>query len=150
MRILVDTNILIRLADSASDLHQITSNAVQELNTDGHQLVMVPQNLYEFWSVATRTIAANGLEYSPQEAQDFIQRFERLFLLLRDERAIFEVWLDLVGQHKICGVKSFDTRLVASMKRHGITHLLTFNGSDFKTYTEITVLDPANVASGTA
>lgn len=39
-----------------------------------------------------------------------------------------------------------DARLVALMQAHGITHILTLNGSDFTRYPGITPVDPASLA----
>ena len=33
-----------------------------------------------------------------------------------------------------------DTRLVAAMKVHGLSHILTFNVKDFKRFVDITVI----------
>ena len=41
------------------------------------------------------------------------------------------------------GKQAHDTRLVAAMRVHGLTHLLTFNARNFNRYEEITVVDPA-------
>jgi len=48
----------------------------------------------------------------------------------------------LVSAQKVLGKKAHDTRLVATMQRHGLTHLLTFNSSDFQRFTNIVVLNP--------
>lgn len=45
---------------------------------------------------------------------------EALFTLLRDERAIFEHWQELVVQFDVKGKNGHDARLVAAMKRHKI------------------------------
>lgn len=39
-------------------------------------------------------------------------------------------------------VNVHDTRLVAAMLVHGLTHILTFNISDFLPYPEITAVNP--------
>jgi predicted nucleic acid-binding protein len=39
----------------------------------------------------------------------------------------------------------YDTRLVASMHVHGITHLLTFNVSDFARFPGITAAHPQDI-----
>jgi predicted nucleic acid-binding protein len=49
--------------------------------------------------------------------------------------------------HEASGKASHDARLVAAMKVHGITHVLTFNVDDFKRY-EISVLHPAALIGG--
>ena len=49
------------------------------------------------------------------------------------------------SQYKVIGRRVHDTRLVAAMNVHSVTHLLTFNTDDFKRYDGITVVDPAFV-----
>ncbi len=66
--------------------------------------------------------------------------------LLRDERAVYDCWRELVAKYGIQGKQAHDARLVAAMQRHGITHLLTFNTSDFSRYPGITGIDPETVA----
>ena len=53
--ILVDSNLLLRfLADQASPQRKIVArDAILKLNRRGEQLAVVPQNVYEFWVVAT-------------------------------------------------------------------------------------------------
>jgi predicted nucleic acid-binding protein len=43
------------------------------------------------------------------------------------------------------GKQVHDTRLVAAMLTHNITHLLTFNVDDFKRFADIVVVDPRSV-----
>ncbi len=145
MQILLDSNLLLRIATPADARHQEALQAIILLKQQGHRLVIVPQNLYELWCVATRSPNANGLGLTVDQAEELVERFLRLFHLLRDERAIYEHWQALVTQYQVASTKSFDTRLVAAMKRHGITHLLTLNARDFRRYAEIVVLEPQGV-----
>lgn len=57
MRVLVDTNILIRLAEPADPDHKTAVAAAAAVRAQGHELCLVPQNLYEFWAVSTRPAA---------------------------------------------------------------------------------------------
>lgn len=50
---LLDTNILLRMAQPRSPHHQTAIHAVLELHQRGVHLFLVPQILYEFWVVAT-------------------------------------------------------------------------------------------------
>lgn len=52
--ILLDTNVLGRLTDDTDPQYSISRNAIQTLFVHGEVPVVVPQNLYEFWAVATR------------------------------------------------------------------------------------------------
>ena len=139
MRILVDTSLIVRCSDPKDKDHSVAVAALDHLQQQGHELRLVPQNIYEYWVVATRPVENNGLGFSPTTLQTNVQAFIALFPLLRDERTIFQHWQQLVTTHEVRGKPAHDTRLVAAMKRHSITHLLTFNAADFKRYAEITI-----------
>jgi hypothetical protein len=68
MSTLVDTNILLRSIEPRHPMWQAASDSVQILRKQGEQLVLAPQNIYEFWVAATRPLAQNGLGLTPQEA----------------------------------------------------------------------------------
>jgi len=106
MRILLDTNILLRQAEPRHPQHQESSDATGELRRRGDELVVVPQVLYEFWSVATRPAEQNGLGMTPREAQAELMAIRRLFRLLRDERAIYAIWEQLVSSIGVQGKRS--------------------------------------------
>jgi predicted nucleic acid-binding protein len=113
------------------------------------QLIIVPQNLYEFWAVATRKRGTppsgqNGLDMTANQASLWLAYFRRRFMLLHDFVDLLDRWHILVKTHGITGLKSHDARLVAAMQTHGISRILTFNANDFKGF-PITVIDPATV-----
>lgn len=145
MRILVDTNLFARLAQPSHRHHTVARQALEILRTGNHELCTVPQVLYEFWVVGTRPPAENGLGMSVAEALSEVGEIKALFRLLRDERAIYPAWEQLVKAHDVKGKKAHDARLVAAMNRHRLTHLLTFNPDDFLRYSGITVLTPEAV-----
>jgi predicted nucleic acid-binding protein len=147
MRILVDTNVLLRVVEPAHVHHALAVAAVDELRQPRNKLCLVPQVHYEFWVAATRPVTANGLGLTSDEAEAELKELAPpLFRLLRDERAIYDAWHALVCQHSVQGKQAHDARLVAAMQRHGLTHILTFNVGDFKRYDQITVIDPQQVA----
>lgn len=150
MRILLDTNILLRSMEPQHAHHQASVDALDELRRRGHDLVIAPQVLYEFWSVATRPIEYNGLGMSPAEAHAELMAIQRLFHLLRDERAVYSIWEQLVVSVGVRGKQAHDARLAAAMQRHSVTHLLTFNATDFGRYTFVNVLTPDEVVVGIA
>ena len=69
MAFLVDTSILIRLANRADPRYPVADRAVLELHRRGEQLRLTPQNLIEFRNAATRPMAVNGLGLSIAEAE---------------------------------------------------------------------------------
>lgn len=98
MRILLDTNVLLRSVEPGHPQHLASSNAIDRLRRSGHDLCIAPQVLYEFWSVATRPIEVNGLGMNAAEAYSEVISMQRLFRLLRDERTIYAIWQQLVSE----------------------------------------------------
>ena len=145
MKILVDSNILLRSAHKADLQHQLTLDATAKLHQNNNLLCVVPQNLYEFWVAATRPVSANGLGFAVTYVQHEIARIKQLFVLLDETPAVYTQWETLVAFHAVIGKNAHDTHLVAAMMVHGISHILTFNKQDFQRFTNITVLTPADV-----
>jgi predicted nucleic acid-binding protein len=145
--ILLDTNILLRYARTTDPDFATVDTAVNTLHANGEVLCVVPQNVYEFWAVATRPVAANGLGLSVPECQVEVARIKRLFVLLPDLPRLFAEWEALVGTHACHGRVSYDARLVAAMRTYGMTRLLTFNGPHFARFPGLTILDPSSLAA---
>jgi predicted nucleic acid-binding protein len=103
-----------------------------------------PENIAEFWNVATRPTEMNGLGFSHDEVLREIVSIESLLILLPDVPAIYTVWKRMVEDHRVQGVKVYDARLVAVMGVYAIDTILTFNASDFKRYRHITAVQPAS------
>lgn len=150
MNILLDANILLRLADPTSATQATAATAVSALRAGGDTLHIVPQCVYEFWAVATRPIANNGLGLSVAECLRELASLKGSFAFLDDRPALFSEWEAIVAVGACHGKVAHDARYVAAMRTHGLTHLLTFNVSDFTRFTGIALLDPNTVAaSGT-
>lgn len=143
MSILVDTNILCRLAEPKHEKYAVALAALDVLRAEEERLVVVPQVLYEFWVVCTRPATANGgLGLSATEAFVEQQQALGLFTLLPDTPEIFYRWQNLVVRLDVKGKPAHDARLVAAMRVHGVGEILTFNGSDFARYQGVRVRDP--------
>ncbi|MGB7445247.1 MAG: PIN domain-containing protein [Coleofasciculaceae cyanobacterium] len=142
MPFLVDTNLLLRSIDLAHPMNKVAIKALTTLRGQGEQLCIVPQNLIEFWNVYTRPRERNGLGRTPLEAEEEVNQLKTFFLVLPDTAAIYPQWERLVVTHAVSGVNVHDTRLVAAMLVHGLTHILTFNTNDFTRFSEITAVHP--------
>jgi predicted nucleic acid-binding protein len=144
---LADTNILLRMANRTDANHALARRAVRELRAQGHTLHVATQNLVEFRNVITRPLNRNGMGLSPNDADHQLRVMERIFDRLADTDDVYERWKDLVRVHAVLGVQVHDTRLVAAMLVHGVTHILTFNGADFARFASegIVVVDPTTV-----
>jgi predicted nucleic acid-binding protein len=146
MRILCDTNILLRTVSPDSPDHALALESLAKLRRAGKVPVLVPQCIYEFYVAATRPANQNGLGMSPEVASSFIDDLLEVFPLLRDERTIFERWKKLVEDFQVSGKTAHDARLMAAMNRHSVETILTFNDRDFKRYDGIIVLTPAQTS----
>lgn len=149
MPYLLDTNILVRLANTGDALNPSAVHAVAELHRQGETLFVTAQNLIEFRNVATRPVAANGLGLAPADTEVKAADFEAVFPLLAETPAIFPAWKALVSALGVVGKQVHDARLVVVCHAYGITHLLTFNTVHFARLVtfgpSIVVVDPATV-----
>jgi predicted nucleic acid-binding protein len=145
MRVLVDTNILLRSAQPNHPLCPQATHAVSKLLREKAAVFFCAQNIAEFWNVATRPATMNGLGFSFGEVQQEISSIENLLTLLPEIPAIYPVWKQLVRDHRVQGVKVHDARLVAIMSVYAVDSILTFNAADFKRYGKINALQPAAV-----
>jgi predicted nucleic acid-binding protein len=143
----VDTNVLLRCIDGGHVAQSIAKNALFALRDRGETLSTFPQNLIEFWAVATRPVSSNGLGLSIAEAEVEVISLKTLFALLPDTPEIFSAWEKIVLQYQVSGKQAHDARLVAAMNVHNVTHLLTFNTADCKRFSGITALSPTTILS---
>ena len=148
MAYLVDTSVLVRLANPNDSQYSVAANAVLELHRSGETLHISPQNLIEFHSVATRPTDVNGLGLSIAEVEAKVAIYEATFPLLEDIPGIYRSWKMLVGNLGIIGKQVHDARLIAVCHAHAVGHLLTFNVSHFLRMAAIepgvVVVDPEN------
>jgi predicted nucleic acid-binding protein len=147
--ILLDTNLLARMTDSLHPQCGASRRAVHALLAGRERLVIVPQDLYAFWAVATRKpgpppAGKNGLGMTCDQASQWLHFFQRRFTLLHDRAELLGSWHTLVKTLGVKGLRSYDARLAAAMQSYGISRLLTFNGADFNSFA-ITVIDPESV-----
>jgi predicted nucleic acid-binding protein len=146
---LLDTNVLVRLANTADARHASAARAIVELHRRGEVLHVTPQVLVEFRNVATRPAALNGLGLSMADAEAQAAGFEAAFPLLIETPDIFPAWKALVSAVGVTGKQVHDARLVAVCHAHAVTHLLTFNVSHFVRMVGfgpgIVTVDPASI-----
>jgi len=103
---LVDSNILLRLSQPAHAEYSITSEAVDKLLLQNVDLCVVPQNLVEFWAVATRPNAnRGGLGMKPDAVDRELNRLRSLFHLLEGAAGIADSWQRLVKQHQVSNIR---------------------------------------------
>jgi len=149
MPYLLDTSILVRLANSTDAQHTVAARAVLELHRSGELIHITPQVPIEFRNVATRPKSANGAGLSIADTETHAATFEAKFPLLPDVERVFSDWKALVSSAAIIGKRVHDARLVAVCHVHAVSHLLTFNVAHFTRMTtfgpRVTVVDPATI-----
>lgn len=149
MAFLVDTPVLLRLANTDDSRHLLVSHAVAELHRRGEILHVTAQNLIEFRNAATRPVAANGLGLSLDAVEEQATKFESMFPLLAETPDVFPAWKTLVHSAGVIGKQVHDARLAAVCHVHSVTHVLTFNVRHFTRLAAfepgLVVIDPAMV-----
>jgi predicted nucleic acid-binding protein len=141
---LVDTNILLRVAEPHSRQHPSAEAAVAKLLLDEHRLFLAPQGVAEFWVAASRPADVNGLGWSFEAVDIEVARLLKQFPLLRETPQLFAEWRRLVVQNRVIGKQAHDARLAAIMHTNRLTHILTFNVNNFRAY-GVTVVSPDDV-----
>lgn len=149
MACLVDTSVLVRLANVADALNPMAAHAILELHRQGESLHVAPQNLIEFRGVATRPAQVNGLGLSIADAELKASGFERAFGLIVETGDIFPAWKAIVQAAAVTGKQVHDARLIAICQTCNISHVLTFNVGHFARLAGfvpgMAVVDPSTV-----
>jgi hypothetical protein len=92
----LDTNVLVRLANTLDAQRAVTAQAVLELHRRGEVVQVTLQVLVEFRNFATRPLAVNRLGISTAKAKALAAMFEGRFPLLPQTPAIYPAWKALV------------------------------------------------------
>jgi predicted nucleic acid-binding protein len=142
---LVDTNVLLRIPKRSDPNHLAVDSAISKLIIQGTTLYYTHQNIAELWNTMTRPPSRNGFGLTVQDADREVALIESGMELLPDNAAVYREWRRIVVQYGVSGVQVHDARLVAAMYTHGISHILTLNGSDFSRFSGLTAVHPATV-----
>jgi predicted nucleic acid-binding protein len=148
MLVLLDTSLLLRLANASDRQYPRADRAIGELRRASARLHVTAQNLVEFRNSASRPAIANGLGLTPADADRHIVIFESLFTLIPETPDIYPAWKSLVASAGVVGKQVHDARLAAVCQVSGVTNILTFNVRHFTRFTgfipAFTVLDPVS------
>jgi predicted nucleic acid-binding protein len=112
MSILTDTKILLRGGTQPDHpSHTVAVESVAKLLAAAEPVYFTLQNLSEFWNVATRPVANNGLGFSDALALGEPEKIERFLTVLPDVPAVYGEWKRLIVRHSVLGSKVHDARL---------------------------------------
>ena len=101
MSCLADTNVLLRFVQQNHPLHGVAVAALDSLLRRGQTVVIVPQNITEFWNVCTRPLENNGLGLTTEETEKQVSKLEALFTLLPETPDVHPEWRRLVATHGV-------------------------------------------------
>jgi predicted nucleic acid-binding protein len=127
----LDTNIVLRLLNTAAPEHEVVRRSVEKLEAGGEQLAIGLQVLVESWVVLTRPAENNGFGWSATQAHAALSATRTRFTLLVDDENTAAHWLDVVSAQSVMGKRAHDARIAALMASHGVSSILTLNGQDF-------------------
>lgn len=92
MAYLIDTNVLLTYIFPGRAEHSALRKTIRALSISGENLFITPQNLIEFWNVATRPANRNGLGLTTQQAEIKTSELESVFPLAPDAPEIYPQW----------------------------------------------------------
>lgn len=142
-----DTNVLLRFAVRTDPQHSVVLSAIRRIKNSGDEFHILPQTCVEFWNVFTRPTERNGFGFQVKNADHSLRLIEKIFPVVPDSENVHKEWRKLVVSFGVSGVQVHDARIAAAMLVHKITHILTFNTSDFVRYSSagIVPVDPSNL-----
>lgn len=142
MRVLLDSNILLRWVEPDQPDQVIVARALDLLQMADADLCYTSQNLGEFWNTLTRPANRNGYGLTPAQADRRARAIESQITLLPDTPDVHIEWRKLLVDYRVSGVQVHDARLVAAMHVHSVKRILTFNTIDFARYDGIEAVHP--------
>jgi predicted nucleic acid-binding protein len=148
MAVLLDTGILLRLVDATDPLHEIVERAVDALIVRQEDLLIASQNIAEFWNVATRPAANNGLGLAPSDVLAlYAETIAPICGVAVETEATPAEFVSLLAQYNVVGKQVHDARLVAIMRAWQIGSILTLNERNFRRFEPegIVVLTPSSL-----
>lgn len=137
----IDTNILVYAALKDDVRHAACDRLLRTPSST--RLYVSPQILGEFYSTITSPKRVTA-PLSPGKAIEFIETLlgYRHVMLIPISAEVPVRWLELLKRNEIRGPQVFDFQIDARMLVSGITKLVTYNGVDFKSISEIETLEP--------
>jgi uncharacterized protein len=143
-RALVDTNVLVYAADTASSFHE-PSRQLRDRGFRGEiPLVVTPQVLMEFFAVITSHRRVTTPR-SPEEARAEVEKYVRAVNIVKiyPDHTALERTIELLQHHpQVARQEIFDLFLVATMLASGVTRIYTYNQQHFTRFAGIEVLTP--------
>ena len=137
--IFLDTNILVYLSDQDDKFHWIVREAFADI-LDKYEIWISRQVLREYAVVVSRKEYVEK-PMSGREIIADIEKWEESFNVIDETSEVTENLNRLILKYNLKGKRIHDANIVASMLKHSIPLLFTFNVKDFKEFSEIQVME---------
>jgi predicted nucleic acid-binding protein len=139
--VFVDTNVLVYFTFAHFAEHQAARQRLAECERLPVTLWTSRQVLREFLAVTTRPGFLTPLP-PPSFLVKTVQAFENQFQIAADDAEVTTRLMELVEDPGAQGKQVHDANIVATMRRHQISHLVTHNAADFRRYAPWIVIVP--------
>ena len=141
--VLIDTNILVYAANTASSLHERAKHLREKAKSGELMAYVSLQNLYEFYAIITDFRRVEN-PLSPEVAQEEVIKYlEAEFIgKIQMTEATLRRALKLSAKYKIMGQNFYDLLLVSTMIEQNVKTIYTVNVQDFQFIKEITTINP--------
>jgi len=140
-RVLLDTNVVLRLLARNDSQHSAAKRAVKAAVVEGAELCLAPQVIVECWVVLTRPVEVNGLGWDVEQAREGLGDVMDRFRLLPETPEVFATWWTMT-ESGVRGKRTHDARLVAWMRVNEVERVLTFNVRDFQGFDDVDAVSP--------
>lgn len=139
MKILLDTNVLIRIVKKRHPEYSITMKAIAKLLSQGEELFYSPEGLVEMCVVLRR---AFGQKRSG--TLKAIRLIESVFYLI-DNSDYLTAWIKLYRKCSLGVNLLYDLKFVAIAVENGMDAILTFDTKHYQRFKEINILNPRSI-----
>ncbi len=144
--VFLDTNVIVYANVAQAPLHDAALAAIQRLHRDGRELWISRQVLREYLAVMSRSqVFAAPLPASTLARR--VRYFEEHFRIAEDGPEVTAELIRILQRTLVGGKQIHDANIVATMRVHGIPHLLTHNSDDFERFADL--IDILSIVRGT-
>jgi predicted nucleic acid-binding protein len=142
----VDANVLVYAAVQGDPRHKACRVLLQVASAGS--LHISPQIVTEFYSTITSPKRVTD-PYSPRDAVNFIEILLAHIhvFVLPISRDVPRRLFTLLKTSPVRGPHVFDLQIVATMLAHGVTKLCTYNGADFRQFTDLELFEPTHAGA---
>ena len=127
-RAVVDTNVLLAATDRGRTGHGAALDVLNAWPAAGTTLYTSGQILREYYAVATRPPAVNGLGLRASDALTNIRTLRSRLNVLAENEKVADRLIALLEDVPCTGKQVHDANVVATMLSHGIRGRYTWNG----------------------